>query len=186
MRKVTGRRHTQIAWWPRTVAAGEHQHRQEITWPLLYGGDGEPTSRIVDLWKPTVCQSCGAPYDGSEVARGASLRRIWDTADGDLHPGDMYWADWLRGGHSDTCWYWDNCPGPHLQVVLPNSHHWDIDSRASNCTLPDERTHRCWIREGDPPNVTAGKAGHTCAAGAGSILSGDYHGFLRNGQLDPC
>lgn len=31
--------------------------------------------------------------------------------------------------------------------------------------------------------ITVDKNGTTCAAGAGSISAGPYHGFLRNGQL---
>ena len=68
---------------------------------------------------------------------------------------------------------------------LPNGREWDIDSRCSNCTLPDDRIHRCWVRHGEPPNIHVDKNGHTCSAGAGSILAGDYHGFLHNGELTP-
>lgn len=96
-----------------------------------------------------------------------------------LPPGTLYWEHW----HPEKCRQWDNCDGKHLHVVLPNGHHWDIDSRASNCTMKEDRTHRCWVREGEPPKVTVGKNGFTCKAGAGSILAGSYHGFLRNGAL---
>lgn len=75
--------------------------------------------------------------------------------------------------------------GPQLTVVLPDNTPWNIDSRASNCTMPYDYSHRCWIREGEPPNVTAGKNGNTCAAGAGSIATPNYHGFLRNGVIKP-
>lgn len=73
--------------------------------------------------------------------------------------------------------------GPQLTVVCPNGAEWTIDSRASNCTLPYDYEHRCWVRHGDPPNVTVDKNGLTCAAGGGSIQAGDYHGFLQNGVL---
>ena len=73
--------------------------------------------------------------------------------------------------------------GPHLVVILPNGQPWNIDSRASNCTLPYDYEHRCWVRHGEPPNITVDKNGLTCAAGAGSIMAGDYHGFLQNGAL---
>lgn len=127
----------------------------------------------------TLCPECGSPEDLS----GMSCPAVYDTEDGDLHPGDMYWAPCefrLTGG---VCWDWDNCEGQHLHVVLPNGRHWDIDSRARNCTLKDDRAHRCWVRTGEPPNITVGKNGLTCSAGAGSIQAADYHGFLRNGQL---
>lgn len=89
-------------------------------------------------------------------------------------PGAMWFAYYSNGS-------WDNESCPHLMVVTPNGGHWDIDSRCSNCTLPNDKQHRCWVRHGDPPNVTVDKAGSTCSAGAGSIITGSYHGFLRNG-----
>ncbi|HEX3800262.1 MAG TPA: hypothetical protein VH413_16320 [Verrucomicrobiae bacterium] len=52
----------------------------------------------------------------------------------------------------------------------------------------DDDKHRCWTRRGEPPNVTVGKSefGPTCGAGAGSIIVPGWHGFLRNGVLEPC
>lgn len=73
--------------------------------------------------------------------------------------------------------------GEHLCVMTPGG-VWNIDSRASNCGLPDDREHRCWPRRGRPPLVTVDKSfGPTCSAGAGSIQVGAYHGFLRDGKL---
>lgn len=128
----------------------------------------------------TLCPECGSP----EALSGMSRPPVYDTEDGDLHPGDMYWAPCgAQQAGGSACLYWDNCEGQHLQVVLPNGRHWDIDSRASNCTMPNDRLHRCWVRAGEPPNITVGKNGLTCSAGAGSIQAGAYHGFLRNGVL---
>jgi len=59
-----------------------------------------------------------------------------------------------------------------------------IDSRASNCTLPDDNVHKCWVRHGEAPNFTVDKNGATCAAGAGSIQTSNWHGFLRNGVFE--
>ena len=98
-------------------------------------------------------------------------------------PGAMWWETWL---HDDDgkCWARDNCdPRGHLVVRLPNGSDWDVMGRASNCPLKNDRNHFCWVMHGEPPMVTVDKAGRTCAAGAGSILSGNYHGFLRNGRL---
>lgn len=99
-------------------------------------------------------------------------------------PGAMYWqgvssaaADEHRPGSSIFA------SGPQLEVVLPDLTPWNIDGRANNCTLPADFEHRCWVRHGEPPAVTVDKAGVTCAAGAGSIDSGTWHGFLRNGAL---
>jgi hypothetical protein len=96
-------------------------------------------------------------------------------------PGMMWWSEWLH--HSGRCMYWDDCTTPHLYVVLPGGHEWDVMSRASNCTMPNDRLHRCWVLEGAEPNFSVGKSGRTCGAGAGSIMAGGYHGFLRNGML---
>jgi hypothetical protein len=65
-------------------------------------------------------------------------------------------------------------------------HHWYIDHRASNCTMPGDKDHRCWVREGTVGGkLTVGKNGKTCAAGAGSFFmdAQRWHGFLRNGVL---
>lgn len=135
-------------------------------------------------WSDKACDRCGAPVPpDDEASNGAGTRTIWDTPSGDLEPGCMFWNDWYP--HNDKCWPagWTNCDGKHLMAVTPDGHHWDIDGRASNCTMPDDTTHRCWVRSGEPPNVTAGKAGHTCQAGAGSIATPGYHGFLRDGAF---
>lgn len=72
--------------------------------------------------------------------------------------------------------------GRSLHVRTPGG-DWCIDSRASNCGLPEDNEHRCWVRHGEPPIVTVDKSGNTCNAGAGSIQCGSYHGFLRDGWL---
>ena len=95
--------------------------------------------------------------------------------------GAMWFSYWLWKGAS-----WDNETEPHLHVRCPNgdgTRDWDIDSRASNCKLPEDRLHRCWIRHGEPPLITVDKNGFSCSAGAGSIALPKWHGFLRNGEL---
>ena len=96
--------------------------------------------------------------------------------------GAMWFEEqWLsEGKHRD----WDNDDGQHLVVRTPGG-LWDIDSRASNCGSPNDRLHRCWIRHGIAPDITVDKVGLTCSAGAGSIISGKYHGFLRAGEFTP-
>lgn len=98
----------------------------------------------------------------------------------DFGPGAMY----LAANHHENGrgYWWDNDADTHLIVQTPGG-SWDVDSRASNCTMKEDRQHRCWIRHGEPPNVTVDKAGNTCGAGAGSIMCGNYHGFLQNGSL---
>lgn len=165
---------------------------------------GAPADYPADRW-PTHCETCGQPVPPAQVGKvragpdgqqpvcqvfylrlfAAGAARYVEpgrvVADS-LPSGAMFWTTW----HDTTpCWEWDNCDGRHLQVVLPNGRVWEIDGRASNCTLPEDRRHRCWVRHGTPPQVTVDKVGQTCAAGAGSILSGSYHGFLRDGVLTP-
>lgn len=103
----------------------------------------------------------------------------WDEGGGPV-PGDMFWIGFAYSGH---CFTHEPPCEHHLHVVLPNGHWWDIDGRAANCTLPQDKTHRCWVRHGTPPHITVDKNGPTCSAGAGSILSDGYHGFLREGRL---
>ncbi|HEX3539651.1 MAG TPA: hypothetical protein VHT75_04330 [Acidimicrobiales bacterium] len=92
----------------------------------------------------------------------------------DAPPGAMW----------DAWWYpWKGPDGRSLVVKCPNGAEWTIDGRASNCALPDDTVHRCWVRHGEPPNITVDKDGVTCAAGAGSIAADDYHGFLQGGRF---
>lgn len=95
--------------------------------------------------------------------------------------GAMWYAPWLDRFHVPQ----DD--RGNLMVKTPGG-DWDIDSQCSNCTMKDDRRqerHHCWILHGEPPNVTADKqGGPTCAAGAGSIQCGSYHGFLRSGFLE--
>lgn len=123
-------------------------------------------------------------------APGEGYRRV-DTGEVYAHlkdapPGAMWDAPWMhdygksRGGFLMAG---PNTDGRFLIVRMPNGHDWMIDSRCSNCTLPEDDDHRCWVRHGEPPNLTVDKNGRTCSAGAGSIQSGNWHGFLRNGEL---
>lgn len=96
-----------------------------------------------------------------------------------MKPGSMFYIhfpDNKCSTHEPPC-------KEHLAVVLPNGHWWDIDGRAGNCTMKDDKVHRCWVRHGDPPKITVDKNGNTCKAGAGSIKVEGWHGFLRNGEF---
>jgi hypothetical protein len=137
---------------------------------------GNPEDYPAELW-PTKCIRCGAiaPKDAN---RQVFNKRFYDTPSGNLEPGCIYWIDWYP-----EKMYWDNHKGPCLCAVLPNGWEWNIDSRASNCTMLEDRLHRCWCRHGEPPDITVDKNGLTCQAGAGSIQGGDWHGFLKNGEF---
>jgi hypothetical protein len=76
--------------------------------------------------------------------------------------------------------------GRCLVVKCPDGHEWMIDGIASNCTDRGNEAHRCWIRHGEPPVLTIDKNGPTCGAGAGSILTPRFHGFLRGGEFVTC
>ena len=145
---------------------------------------GSPEDYPHDRW-PTKCDHCEASPAG-DAKRQVFRKRLYGTDSGLPEPGDLYWADWYASRKEEGgCVYHDNCEGRHLFAVTPNGKQWDIDGRASNCTRPNDRVHRCWVRTGEPPNVDVGKGGDTCAAGAGSIAVDGYHGFLRNGHFSP-
>jgi len=142
---------------------------------------------------------------GNTDENGFVLYRRSDT--GEVYPflnptpqvtpvGAMWWCTWIDeygynsyrpNGVPDEWRSRPRCyqPGPdgkYLAVQTPGG-TWVVDSRCSNCALPNDNVHNCWIRHGEPPIITVDKAGLTCAAGAGSIQCGNYHGFLTRGIL---
>lgn len=131
--------------------------------------------------------SCGYEF-GEADERQIFIDQLYRRADTgetfplrDAPPGAMYDAWWAAK-------FWTGPDGRSLIVKLPNGMDWQIDGCANNCTMKDDpfqKQHHCWVRHGEPPNITVGKDGVTCAAGSGSILSGDYHGFLVNGVFEP-
>lgn len=132
------------------------------------------------------CKHCGVICTDAEDRLSAGSYTIYDTPSGKLTPGNLFWCDWYGCAENGKCLYgWTNCDGKHLMAILPNGHHWDIHSRASNCTMKDDGLHRCWVISGTVPDITVGKGGVTCGAGAGSIAVPGYHGFLQNGHFTP-
>ena len=162
-------------------------HNAEIplgTVPELGAWDhwGKASDYPDERW-PTHCDGCGLAAPAT-VTRQVFTHRQYNTDSWRPEPGDLYWLDWYPCVKNGQCVYgWTNCDGRHLVAVCPNGREWDIDSRASNCTMPDDTLHRCWVRTGAPPLITVGKSGLTCSAGGGSIQAGSYHGFLRNGNF---
>lgn len=130
---------------------------------------------------PTHCD-CGYKFEEKDEWQlfCATLYKRADTGEeftlAEAPPGAMWNAEWMVD-------YYKGPDGMSLGVKLPNGRTWNIDSRASNCTKPDDKEHKCWVRHGTPPDITVDKNGLTCDAGAGSIIAGDWHGFLRNGEL---
>lgn len=136
---------------------------------------------------PTHCEACGAAFEADDEWQ-SNTHRLYRSADGSLvrpneaPAGAMWFVPW-----------YDDFYKPQLEhvliVKLPLGGEWVIDSQANNCTIPDDRKqerHHCWVISGTLPDITAGKGGATCAAGAGSIAAPGYHGFLRNGFLEEC
>lgn len=171
---------------------GRDYHRAEAV--AFYGDAVEASvlwSRAADdALYPAQC-ACGYQFaPGDHKSRG--MRRVFvrqDTGEevilGQAPIGACWDADWYR---EDVKSPRTGPDGRYLIVKTPGG-DWAIDSRASNCTRKDDNTHRCWVRHGKPEDGTLNvdKNGDTCAAGAGSIMCGSYHGFLRNGFLtDHC
>ena len=102
----------------------------------------------------------------------------------------------LREAPAGAMWFadfYDQIYRPQLEhclvVKLPCGTEWCVDGQANNCTIADDHRqerHHCWVITGTLPDITVGKGGPTCAAGAGSIATGAYHGFLRAGYLEEC
>ncbi len=144
-----------------------------VEWPR---GDGR--------W-PKACATCGRSFgeDGYYVVDHERIYRRADTGD------ELILRDAPVGACWDAHWYPRKGPdGRSLMVRVPGNHDWLIDGRAKNCTLKDDEVHRCWVRHGRPEDGTlhVDKDGLTCAAGAGSLDTGQWHGFLHNGHLRRC
>lgn len=168
----------------------------------VFRGPSEDTSRffnagVIGKSFDGVCRYCGEKRKGLSSSSG-SCGPLWTRMDtgetkrrtGDFGIGAMWFATWYDrrdpGGQLRYGWDFDNQLDPPLIVATPDG-DWNVDARASNCTMPMDRLHRCWVRHGAPPEITVDKAGLTCAAGGGSIQKDKYHGFLRNGYLtDGC
>lgn len=145
-------------------------------------GDGNPYDG--DPRWPAHC-ACGYAFTDDDTYQlfSESLWRREDTGEEmtlrDAPAGAMWLSPWYDIFHKPQL---AHC----LVVKLPNGIDWVVDSQATNCTIPDDHKqerHHCWVIEGELPNITAGKSGPTCSAGAGSIQAGNYHGYLEKGYL---
>lgn len=151
------------------------------------------TSYDAPRWPQVCSKGCGyafAPDDHWQDWQEQIYERTDTGAKRVLHTGAPAQELGIPAAEPGACWdaWWmpsaRRVDGMYLMVRLPDNHDWAVDSQASNCTRPGE-DHQCWVRSGDPREckVTVGKDGNTCSAGAGSIGSPNWHGFLRNGQL---
>jgi hypothetical protein len=172
---------------------GQHSAESEPFRVTLDMGPGEHDWALLDSLVPETDprypKQCECGYVFSEDAyRGRVTSRVHRNAE----TGEEYDApDSAPVGAMWDAYWMPESPefrgpdGRSLTVKTPGG-DWNIDSRASNCTMPDDKVHKCWVRHGEVPNITVDKAGETCGAGAGSILCGSYHGFLINGELVQC
>lgn len=175
-----------------TCDEGHHQ-ALVYTGVEVRGDDNRPMLDHQDPWWPKTCaQSCGYEFTEDDQWQMWQLRLYRRTDTGELrvlHPNAS--APEAPSAEPGACWDASWLPfskgpdGMSLMVRCPDGHDWLVDGRASNCGLPNDNEHRCWVRHGDPREcrVTVDKNGLTCNAGAGSIATPNWHGFLRNGQL---
>src|ERR1041385_1017104 len=140
---------------------------------------------------PATCSKCAFVFPPG-TDRQFFYDRLYRRADTgavttlrDAPPGAMWDAWWLHGLTGGAALGGPGDDGRRLMVKCPNGREWFIDGRASNCTLPQDDNHRCWVRHGEPPDLVVDKNGVTCTAGAGSIQAGDYHGFLGTNGAPP-
>lgn len=137
---------------------------------------------------PQQCR-CGytfAAKDQWQVFEDLFYRRV-DTGElmvlRDAPAGALWRALWMENLGGSPMWV--GADGQAWMCKTPGG-DWHIDGPASNCTDTESQTrgeHKCWVRHGVAPNFHVDKNGTTCAAGAGSILCGGWHGFLHNGRL---
>lgn len=176
---------------------------------ILYTKDGyidgsSSRARVIppkdDPRWPKVCAGCGQPFQPEDEYQlhGKQIYVRPDTGARftlrDAPPGacwDAWWVHQRARGEAPQpsgCGSWIGDDGRSLVVKCPDGHDWSIDARASNCTLPKDDAHHCWVRHGKAEDGTlhVDKNGNTCAAGAGSIQTPKWHGFLHNGELTNC
>lgn len=143
--------------------------------------DDDHWPRTDSRW-PVKCDHCAYVFTDSDHWQTFTVQVFVDNAGKeygrrDLPPGAMWFED-------EEEEYRRGPDGRSVHVILPDGSIWAIDGPCSNCGLPNDRgpfdkTHRCWVRHGIPPQLVVDKQGRTCSAGAGSIVGHNgYHGFL--------
>jgi hypothetical protein len=167
---------------------GEHSRHDAMN-ELDDVASDSPAAISGDVWKhddPRWPQACGCGHVFPDSAEWQLFTRALYRGGGQT----FTLADAPIGACWDADWFHDHRPwcgpdGRSLVVRVPGGAEWMIDSRASNCTLPKDDVHKCWVRHGRPEDGTlhVDKNGQTCAAGAGSIQTRNWHGFLHHGVL---
>lgn len=105
------------------------------------------------------------------LADDAVARGMWRNDRRVFLPGMGWYNDWylsfqrpFLSPHYQRDWAAKRSP---IEIVCPNGDVWCIDRLSSNGDG--------WRVTGEWPNIT-------CAP---SIVAGDYHGYLRNGEFTP-
>jgi hypothetical protein len=143
----------------------------EVSYPFQpegingYGCDDVPHD---DLNWPKTCHTCGFSFREEDHWQHNVNRLFKGAPDGKFYtlrnapPGAMYDASWFGAKGSD---------GIALAVVLPPNGGDDV-------WMPDHSSKQGnpWTRTGTIPKVT-------CTP---SILTSNYHGYLRAGWLEEC
>jgi hypothetical protein len=150
-----------------------------------------PLRLIIEMVTDKPCEEPECVGEKAHTFKSYTYRLVDGTIVEDLKVGDVYLSI-RETGH--TC-PWTNCDGKHLICLVPGKvpntgkeyiHRWNVDGRASNCTMPEDTVHRCWIKHGDiakPYTLHVDKSGNTCKAGAGSIQVQGWHGYLDKGYV---
>lgn len=176
-------------------ALGEHEISFDSKGYIISDRGNKPSND--DPRWPNNCDSCGKAFSDSDpyqlfgkqiyVCEATDQRSTLEEA-----PIGAVWnAWWIADRRKDGPTGSGYMVGPDhrsLVVRLPDNSDWHIDNRASNCTMKDDDTHHCWVRHGRPEdgNLHVDKNGYTCSAGAGSIATPKFHGFLHNNELYDC
>lgn len=146
---------------------------------------------------PAACGHCGEPFDPAKTEDQVFQEAVYVRYDGgpgeftlrDAPVGMMWDAFWMRNAWeaSENGPGWMNVgpDGIALVIQVPRNHPFMPEQRASNCTMKDDGHHKCWVRHGDATKneVHIDKVGHTCQAGAGSIVTRDWHGFIHHSMV---
>lgn len=146
---------------------------------------------------PEKCGHCGEPFDPAKTENQVFQEAVYVRYDGGLGeftlrdaPVGMMWdAFWMRNsyeaGEHGPGWTNVGPDGLALVIQVPRKHPFQPEQRASNCTMKDDGRHKCWVRHGDARVglVHIDKVGHTCQAGAGSIVTPSWHGFIHHSRV---
>lgn len=111
---------------------------------------------------------CGYEFKSEDAQYHDKDQYLRNPATGELYrlhenvpPGATFLSTWI--GQDDV-----GPDGVGLTIILPDGVEWSMDGKASDSGR--------WTRTGSFPTMTVSP----------SIKSSRYHGFLRNGVLEPC